>query len=55
MYQGVIVPLVTPLDAAGEVCAASVGRLVDSVRPAASALVPTLSSGEGLRQKAKTI
>lgn len=49
MYQGVMVPLVTPLDAAGQVCAASVGRLVDSVRSAASALVPTLSSGEGWR------
>ena len=49
MYQGVIVPLITPLTAGGEVCAASVERLIESVRPAASGLIPALSSGEGWR------
>jgi 4-hydroxy-tetrahydrodipicolinate synthase len=49
MYRGVIVPLITPLTAEGEVCASSVERLIDSVRPAASGLLPALSSGEGWR------
>jgi 4-hydroxy-tetrahydrodipicolinate synthase len=49
MYRGVIVPLITPLNAEGQVCAASVERLIDSVRPAASGLLPALSSGEGWR------
>jgi 4-hydroxy-tetrahydrodipicolinate synthase len=49
MFQGVMVPLVTPLDASGHVCAASVERLIESVRPAVTGLVPTLSSGEGWR------
>ena len=49
MYQGVIVPLITPLTAEGAVCAASIERLIESVRPAAAGLVPTLSSGEGWR------
>jgi 4-hydroxy-tetrahydrodipicolinate synthase len=47
VYQGVIVPLVTPLTPQGAVCAASVERLIESVRPAAAGLIPTLSSGEG--------
>ena len=46
-YSGVIVPLVTPLDADGAVCADSVARLVESVGPHVSGLMPTLSSGEG--------
>lgn len=49
MHRGVIVPLVTPLTSDGRVCAASVERLIESVRPAAAGLVPTLSSGEGWR------
>jgi 4-hydroxy-tetrahydrodipicolinate synthase len=44
---GVIVPLVTPLDAAGEVAVADVARLIGSVRDHVTALMPTLSSGEG--------
>ncbi|HEX6077875.1 MAG TPA: dihydrodipicolinate synthase family protein [Micromonosporaceae bacterium] len=46
-YRGVIVPLVTPLDAAGDVDREGVVRLVDSVRGDVSALMPTLSTGEG--------
>jgi 4-hydroxy-tetrahydrodipicolinate synthase len=53
MYRGVIVPLVTPVTAAGEVCRASVEGLVDSVRPVATALMPALSSGEGWRLTAR--
>jgi 4-hydroxy-tetrahydrodipicolinate synthase len=49
MYGGVIVPLVTPVTAEGAVCPASVERLIDSVRSAASGLMPALSSGEGWR------
>jgi 4-hydroxy-tetrahydrodipicolinate synthase len=49
MYRGVIVPLVTPMTAEGQVCGDSVARLVASVRPAASGLIPALSSGEGWR------
>ncbi len=52
MYQDVIVPLITPLAAGGEVCAASVERLIESVRPASSGLIPALSSGEGWRLSA---
>ena len=47
MYGGVMVPLVTPLCGDGSVCPASVERLVASVRPAATGLIPALSSGEG--------
>lgn len=49
MYRGVMVPMVTPLAADGEVCSASVERLIQSVRPVASGLIPALSSGEGWR------
>jgi 4-hydroxy-tetrahydrodipicolinate synthase len=49
MYRGVIVPLVTPVTAEGVVCVASVERLIDSVRPVATGLMPALSSGEGWR------
>jgi 4-hydroxy-tetrahydrodipicolinate synthase len=46
-YSGTIVPLVTPLDAAGQVSIPSVGRLVASVRRQVTGLMPALSSGEG--------
>lgn len=45
--RGVFVPLITPLDGDGDVCSASVGRLVAHVRPSASGLLPCLTSGEG--------
>src|SRR5205807_47731 len=48
-FEGVVVPLVTPLDANGDVSAAGVERLVGSVRDHAAALMPALSSGEGWR------
>lgn len=44
---GVLVPLVTPLTETGEVSAACVAALVESVRPHASGLVAGLSTGEG--------
>ncbi|GLZ75945.1 dihydrodipicolinate synthase family protein [Actinorhabdospora filicis] len=47
MYHGVIVPLVTPLTDAGEVSPQCVARLIDSVRDEVTAVMPTLSSGEG--------
>lgn len=47
MYQGVIVPLVTPLDESGTVSRKSVKRLIDSVRDKVDGLMPALSSGEG--------
>jgi 4-hydroxy-tetrahydrodipicolinate synthase len=43
----VFVPLVTPLDEQGRVCAASVDRLVESLRAEVDGLVPCLSTGEG--------
>lgn len=49
MYRGVIVPLVTPLGDDGAVCEESLGRLIESVRPHVTALLPALSSGEGWR------
>jgi len=49
VLSGVIVPLVTPLTAEGAVCPASVERLVESVRPDVTGLMPALSSGEGWR------
>jgi 4-hydroxy-tetrahydrodipicolinate synthase len=51
VYGGVIVPLVTPLTAEGEVCAASVEQLIESVRSDVTGLMPALSSGEGWRLK----
>lgn len=48
-YRGVIVPLVTPLDERGEVSERSVERLIDSIRPSVSGLMPALTSGEGWR------
>jgi len=47
MFGGVMVPLVTPLCGHDKVCATSVERLIASVRPAATGLIPALSSGEG--------
>tara|TARA_Y100000034_G_scaffold136940_1_gene217406 strand:+ start:2516 stop:3289 length:774 start_codon:yes stop_codon:yes gene_type:complete len=47
MYSGIIPPLVTPVDYGGNVCEQSVKNLVDFVRPYSTALMPTLSSGEG--------
>jgi 4-hydroxy-tetrahydrodipicolinate synthase len=47
MYSGIIPPLVTPVDFDGNVCEQSVKNLVDFVRPYSTALMPTLSSGEG--------
>jgi 4-hydroxy-tetrahydrodipicolinate synthase len=49
MLGGVMVPLVTPVTPDGSVCPASVARLVASVRPFVTGLVPALSSGEGWR------
>jgi 4-hydroxy-tetrahydrodipicolinate synthase len=47
MYAGTIVPLVTPLDATGTVDESDVDSLVRHVRHGVTALVPTLSTGEG--------
>lgn len=49
MADAVFVPLVTPVDGAGNVCGASVGRLVRSLRQSAAGFVPCLTSGEGWR------
>jgi 4-hydroxy-tetrahydrodipicolinate synthase len=48
MFHGVIAALVTPL-LAGAVCEESVRRLVATVRPHVTALLPALSTGEGRR------
>ncbi|SFT72762.1 dihydrodipicolinate synthase family protein [Paraburkholderia aspalathi] len=45
--EGIMAPLVTPLREDGSVCEDSVRRLIDSLRGDATALLPTLSSGEG--------
>lgn len=47
MIKGIIPPLVTPIDTRGNVCEQSVKKLIDFVSPYSSALMPTLSSGEG--------
>jgi len=47
MYSGIIPPLITPIDKNGEVCEQSVKNLIDLVKPHSTALMPTLSSGEG--------
>ena len=47
MIKGIIPPLVTPIDNEGNVCEQSVKRLIEFVSPYSSALMPTLSSGEG--------
>lgn len=46
-WTGVIVALVTPLTASGEICEPDIARLIASVRPHVRALVPALSTGEG--------
>ena len=46
-YKGIIPPLITPLDTKGNVSEKSIKKLIEYVRPYASALMPTLSSGEG--------
>lgn len=45
--QGIIPPLVTPLDHAGRVCEVSVKNLIGSLGGGFAALMPVLSSGEG--------
>ncbi|MBU1111338.1 MAG: dihydrodipicolinate synthase family protein [archaeon] len=47
MISGIIPPLVTPIDKSGNVCEQSVRKLVEYTSPYSSALMPTLSSGEG--------
>ncbi len=47
MYSGIIPPLITPVDYKGDVCEQSVKNLINFVRPYSTALMPTLSSGEG--------
>ena len=47
MYSGIIPPLVTPIDEAGNVCKESVKNLIAYLRPHVQAIMPTLSSGEG--------
>ena len=47
MIKGIIPPLVTPIDNNGNVCEQSVRKLIEFVSPYSSALMPTLSSGEG--------
>jgi len=47
MHSGTIVPLVTPLNDAGNVSEAGVAQLIESVRGEVTALMPTLSTGEG--------
>lgn len=45
--NGIAIPLVTPLQEDRSVCEKSVQRLIESVADFASALLPSLSSGEG--------
>ena len=47
MIKGLITPLVTPIDDKENVCEQSVRKLIEFVSPYSSALMPTLSSGEG--------
>jgi len=47
MIRGIIPPLVTPIDENGNVDEESVRKLIEFVSPYSSALMPTLSSGEG--------
>lgn len=46
-YRGTIVPLVTPLDANGEVSESDVDRLVANLGDHVNGLMPALSTGEG--------
>jgi 4-hydroxy-tetrahydrodipicolinate synthase len=45
--RGVLVPLITPIDDAGEVCRRSVGCLIACSRDIAAGYIPCLTSGEG--------
>ncbi|PVZ19780.1 MULTISPECIES: dihydrodipicolinate synthase family protein [unclassified Pseudomonas] len=45
----ILVPLVTPLDAHGEVCERSVQRLIHACGPLVDGFIPCLTSGEGWR------
>jgi len=45
--KGVAVPLVSPIDADGQIAASDLRRLIGSVRPHVKVLQPCLSSGEG--------
>ena len=47
MRGGLIVPLVTPVDASGQVCGADVAAMVAALAPYADGVVPALSTGEG--------
>ncbi len=47
MIRGIIPPLVTPIDTNGNVNEESVRKLIEFVSHYSSALMPTLSSGEG--------
>jgi 4-hydroxy-tetrahydrodipicolinate synthase len=47
MFRGVIAALVTPLTADGEVARHDVARLIASLRPYVTGVVPALSTGEG--------
>lgn len=49
MYSGTIVPLVTPYDDDGRVCEESTASLIEYLHTDVTALMPTLSSGEGWR------
>jgi len=49
MKADVFVPLITPISVEGEVCGASVARLIASLRHSAAGFIPCLTSGEGWR------
>ncbi|UFH51139.1 dihydrodipicolinate synthase family protein [Pseudomonas sp. KNUC1026] len=49
----VLVPLVTPLDAQGEVCERSVQRLIHACGALVDGFIPCLTSGEGWRLSAR--
>ncbi len=47
LNNGILIPLVTPLDADGQVCEQSVARLIESTHAYAAGYIPCLTSGEG--------
>lgn len=49
MLRGILVPLITPIQANGLVCGDSVARLIDHVGICADGFVPCLTTGEGWR------
>lgn len=51
--SGVFVPLITPLDAQGNVCRLSVQQLMASCRASVRGYIPCLTSGEGWRLDAQ--